>query len=102
MEFFFGTRSHGIFIVGQTEHIYTVVYFIFWYIVIIINYEIIEIIFFNWVMLNNSPGALIKHTKEENKKTFNIRKVTFYIFKVLNAHISRQIFFFNMLNHFPF
>jgi hypothetical protein len=39
--------------------------------------------------------------KNKIKRIFNIGKVTFYISKVLNAHISRQNFYFNMFNHYP-
>jgi hypothetical protein len=46
------------------------------------------------VMLNNAP-------KKEIKEKFNIEKTTFYISKVLNIHISGQIFYFNMINHCP-
>jgi hypothetical protein len=45
------------------------------------------------------PGHLLSIPKKEIKERFNIEKVTFYILKILNAHILRQIFYFNMLNH---
>jgi hypothetical protein len=51
------------------------------------------------VMLNGVSGYLLSILKKEIKKRFNIGKVTFYIFKVLNAHISKQIFYFNMFNY---
>jgi uncharacterized membrane protein len=55
-----------------------------------------------WVMLNSIFEIFVKYTKKkEIKNRFNIEKVTFYIFKMLNAHISKQIFYFNMLNHCP-
>jgi hypothetical protein len=39
-------------------------------------------------MLNSAAGHLLSILEKEIKKRFNIMKVTFYIFKVLNAHIS--------------
>jgi hypothetical protein len=44
---------------------------------------------------------LLSILKKEIKEKFNIGKVTFYIYKVLNEYISRQNFYFNMLNHCP-
>jgi hypothetical protein len=44
---------------------------------------------------------LLSILKKEIKKIFNIKKVTFYIFKVLTTYISRQNFYFNMLNYCP-
>jgi hypothetical protein len=42
--------------------------------------------------------ALFKHAKNENKKYGD--KTTFYIFKALNAHVSRQNFYIK-LNQCP-
>jgi hypothetical protein len=50
-------------------------------------------------MLNNASGHLLNILKKEIKEKFNIGKLTFYISKVLNTHISRQKFYFNILNH---
>jgi hypothetical protein len=50
-------------------------------------------------MLNSAPEHLLSILKKEIKEKFNIGKLAFYIFKVLNAHISRQNFYFNMLNY---
>jgi hypothetical protein len=47
------------------------------------------------------PRHLLSILKKEIKEKFNIGKVTFYISKVLNAHTSRQNFYYNMLNHCP-
>jgi hypothetical protein len=52
-------------------------------------------------MLNSVPEHLLNMPKKETKKMFNIGKITFYIFKILNAHILRQIFYLNMLNQYP-
>jgi hypothetical protein len=50
-------------------------------------------------VMHSVSGHLLNIPKKEIKRKFNIEKVTFYISKVLNAHISRQNFYFNMLNH---
>jgi hypothetical protein len=39
--------------------------------------------------------------KMEIKDKINGDKITFYIFKTLNAHISRQNFYINKLNQCP-
>jgi hypothetical protein len=45
-----------------------------------------------------SLGHLLNILKREIKVKFNIEKL-FNIFERLNAHVSRQNFYFNMLNH---
>jgi hypothetical protein len=49
-------------------------------------------------MLNSVSGHLLSMSKNEIKEIFNTGKTTFYILKVLNAHISKQILYFNMFN----
>jgi hypothetical protein len=63
--------------------------------------EVTHLIKKNTVMLNSVPEHLLNMPKKETKKMFNIGKITFYIFKILNAHILRQIFYLNMLNQYP-
>jgi hypothetical protein len=48
-------------------------------------------------MLNGVSDALVKHAKKKIKKS-NIVKITFYIFKILNAQFSRDFFYNNLLN----
>jgi hypothetical protein len=40
-------------------------------------------------MLTRAFGALIKHKKKEIKDKINVGKITFFIFKILNAQVSR-------------
>jgi folate-dependent tRNA-U54 methylase TrmFO/GidA len=44
------------------------------------------------VMINSALSALIKYTQKGNKKTINAREITFCIFKILNAQVSKKIF----------
>jgi hypothetical protein len=49
-------------------------------------------------MLNSAPGHLLSMSKIEIKNKINGDKTTFFIFKTLNAHVSRQNFYINKLN----
>jgi hypothetical protein len=40
-------------------------------------------------MLNGAPGHLLSILKMEIKEKIDVIKVTFYIFKALNAQVSR-------------
>jgi hypothetical protein len=37
----------------------------------------------------NTLGTFVKHTKKKNFKKINVEKITFYIFKILNAGILK-------------
>jgi hypothetical protein len=41
------------------------------------------------VMLHSALGALLSIPKKESKDKINVERITFYIFKVLNAQVSR-------------
>jgi hypothetical protein len=44
-------------------------------------------------MLNSVLGALFKHTQKGNKKDkINVILITFYIFNILSAQVSRKNF----------
>jgi uncharacterized membrane protein required for colicin V production len=49
-------------------------------------------------MLNSVSEHLLNILKRKIKEKFNINKITFYAFKMLNTHISRQNFHINMFN----
>jgi hypothetical protein len=65
--------------------------YIFIFLIMFLSMNIMFINLLGTVM--QCSRTLVKHTKKEIKERFNIEKVIFYIFNVLNAHILRQIFY---------
>jgi hypothetical protein len=49
-------------------------------------------------MLNSAPRHLLSILKKKNSVKFNVKKMTFYNFDVLNAQIIRKNLFISKLN----
>jgi hypothetical protein len=52
-------------------------------------------------MLNSASGHSLSIPKKEIKEKINVGERTFYIFKVLNAQVSRHNFSIYVLNQCP-